>query len=90
MEENESDVVFLVEGQPLPAQKSFISIRNRVFRAMFSDKYKESKDREIVIEDTTFQAFKTFLWFVYSDELVIKDINDLNLIEEVVKTFAQI
>ena len=85
MNEDKSDVVFLIEGQPLPAQKSFLSIRNKVFRAMFSDKFKESKDREVVIEDTTFAAFKAFVYFLYSDELLIKDCNDLNLIEEICK-----
>ena len=85
MSEDKSDVVFRIEGQALPAQKSFLSIRNKVFRAMFSDKFKESKDKEVVIEDTTFDAFKAFIWFLYSEKLVIKDCNDLNLIEEVVK-----
>ena len=85
MNDEKSDVVFLIEGQPLPAQKAFLSIKNKVFRAMFSDKFKESKDKEVVIEDTTFEAFKAFIWFLYSEELVIKDCKDLNLIEEVVK-----
>ena len=85
MNKDKSDVIFLIGGQPLPAQKALLSIKNRVFRAMFSDKFKESKDREVVIKNTTFDAFKTFIWFLYSDELLIKDSNDLNLIEEVVK-----
>ena len=85
MNEDKSDVVFLIEGQPLPAMKAILSLKSKVFRAMFSDKFKESKDREVVIEDTTFEAFKAFIWFLYSDELLIKDSNDLNLIEEVCK-----
>ena len=85
MNEDKSDVVFLIEGQPLPAYKLFLSIKNKVFRAMFSDKFKESKEKEVVIEDTTFDAFKAFICFLYSEQLVIKDSNDLNLIEEVCK-----
>ena len=82
MNEEKSDVVFVVEGQPIPAIKSFLSIRNKVFRAMFSEEFKESKDKEIVIEDTTYEAFNTFIRFLYCDDLVLKDDNDFELIRE--------
>ena len=85
MNESESDVVFVIEGQRLPAEKRFLSIRNKVFRAMFSDNFKESKDKEVVVENTTFEAFKTLLQFIYTDQLVLKDKNDFKLIDEVYK-----
>ena len=83
MNEDKSDVVFVIEGQRLPALKLLLSIRNNVFRAMFSENFKESKDKTVVIEETSFEAFKTLILFLYSDRLVFKDDNDFNLIKEV-------
>ena len=83
MNESISDVVFVIDGQRLPANKLYLTFKSKVFRAMFSDNFKESKDKEVVIEDTTFEAFKTMIQFLYSDELVFKDGNDFKLIDEV-------
>ena len=77
-----SDVRFIVEGQSIPALKAFLSVKSRVFHAMFSGDFRESKDKEIVIEDTTYEAFKTFIQFLYCDHLVLKDVNDFKLIRE--------
>ena len=82
MNEERSDVVFMIEGQPLPSQKLFLSIKSKVFRAMFSGDYQESKVKIIAIEDTTYEAFKTFIQFLYCDQLVLKDKNDFSLFPE--------
>ena len=83
MNESVSDVVFVVEGQRLPALKVLLSIKSKVFRAMFSGHFKESEVEEVVIEDTTYEAFKSLIQFLYCDRLVLKDDNDFKLIEEV-------
>ena len=83
MNESVSDVVFVVEGQRIPALKSILGFKSKVFRAMFGGDFKESEDKEIVIENTTYEAFKTFIQFLYCDRLVLKDENDFQLIEEV-------
>ena len=83
MNESVSDVVFLVEGQRLPALKVLLSIKSKVFRAMFSGHFRECEVKEVVIEDTTYEAFKTFVQFLYCERLVLKDCNDFKLIEEV-------
>ena len=82
MNEDVSDVVFIVEGKPIPAVKTFLSIKSKVFRAMFSGDFKESKDKRIVIEDTTYEAFKSLIYFLYCDDLLFKDDNDFDLIRE--------
>ena len=82
MNEDKSDVVFVVKGQRVPALKQFLSVRNNVFRAMFSDNFKESKDKTVVIEETSFEAFQTLILFLYSDRLVLKDENDVKFMEE--------
>ena len=85
MNESVSDVVFVIEGQSLPAMKSILSLKIKVFRAMFSGDFKEQKDKEVIIEDTTYEAFKTFIRFIYCDDLVLKDDNDFEMFEELCK-----
>ena len=82
MKEEISDVMFVVEGKQIPALKTLVSVKSRVFRAMFSGNFKESNDKEVVIENTTYEAFKTFIQFLYCDDLVLKDFNDFELIGE--------
>ena len=81
LNEELSDFVFIVEGKPIPVLKSCLSMKSRVFRAMFSGNFKESKDKELVIEDTKYEAFKTFIRFLYSNDLVLNN-NDFDLIRE--------
>ena len=83
MNESVSDVWFVVEGQRIPAMKSILSLKSKVFRTMFGGDFKESEDKEVVIEDTTYEAFKTFIQFLYCDRLLLNDNNDFQLIEEV-------
>ena len=82
MNEEKSDVLFVVEGQQIPALKAFLSVKSRVFSAMFSGDFKESKDNKVVIEDTTYEAFKTFIRCLYCEELVLNDVNDLDFFGE--------
>ena len=63
------DVLFILQGQRLPAVKAFFSEKSKVFRAMFSGDFKE--DKEIVIEDTTYMAFRAFLIFLFDNNLVL-------------------
>ncbi|CAG2120565.1 unnamed protein product, partial [Medioppia subpectinata] len=71
MNESECNVVFKVEGKRIPALKELLIYRSDYFRSMFSGNYTESKDKEIEIHDTTYEAFKTIIWYLYSYELAI-------------------
>ena len=82
MAEKKSDVLFIAERQTIPALKSFLSDKSPVFSAMFSGDFKEAKDKEIVIEDTTYEAFNTFIEFLYCDHLFCDIDNDFKLIGE--------
>ena len=89
LNESLSDVVFVIEGQRLPAIKSTLGLKSRVFRAMFSGNFSESKESEetklpeIPIKDTTIDAFKTMVRFIYTEQLVFKDEKDFEHICEV-------
>ena len=80
--EQKSDVLFNVEGQTIPALKSFLAEKSRVFGAMFSENFKESKVKEIFIEDTTYEAFNTFIGFLYNNHLILDIDNEYELILE--------
>ncbi|CAG2110572.1 unnamed protein product, partial [Medioppia subpectinata] len=71
MNESECNVMFKVEGKRIPALKELLIYRSDYFRSMFSGNYTESKDKEIEIQDTTHEAFKTIIWYLYSYELAI-------------------
>jgi len=86
MNESACDVVFVIEEQRIPALKHILSFKNIVFRAMFKEKnFKEANAEEVVIKDTTYEAFKTLIWFLYTEKLDLKDNNDFQLMEEVYK-----
>ena len=50
---------------------------------MFKDGFKESSATEISVEGTTYDAFKTFIRFLYFDELVFNNDEDSQEVSEV-------
>ena len=82
MSEELSDFAFVVEGQRVPVLKALLSVKSDVFHKMFTDGFKESTANEIAIEGTTFEAFKTFVRFIYTDELVL-DTADYKMVGDV-------
>ena len=80
--EQKRDVMFVIDGQSIPALKSFLAEKSRVFSAMFSGNSKEAKDNVIVIEDTTYEAFNTFIGFLNNDHLILDIDNEFELIQE--------
>ena len=83
--ELKSDVILVVEGKRIFAVKSFLSEKSSVFSAMFSGNFKESQEIEIPIEDTTYEAFNTFIQYLHCDHLVLKDKNDFHVTQELYK-----
>jgi hypothetical protein len=84
MDEFRSDVTFIVEGQRVPALKDVLAVKSEVFRAMFWGDFVESSDKEVVIKDTTHEAFKVMIRFLYTDQLVLNNENDWKLIGDVI------
>ena len=82
MDEENSNVLFLVAGQHIPAIKVVLSLKSSVFRDMFSGDINEPETRVIVIEDTSYEAFKTLIRFLYFDDLVLENENDFEVIRE--------
>ena len=80
--EQTRDVLFIVEGQTIPALRSILSDKSPVFNAMLSGDFKEAKEKEIFIEDTTYMAFNTFIQCLICDHLVFDIDNEYELIQE--------
>jgi len=68
-----SDVVFVVEGQKVPAHRFILKVRSEHFRAMFSNGLKESRDSEVVLHDTEYVPFMACLEFIYTGHVKIPD-----------------
>lgn len=66
--EDFSDVTFIVENKPLQAHRLVLSISSDRFRAMFSSGFRESSEREIHIEEGSYEVFKLMLEYMYTGE----------------------
>ncbi|XP_076098819.1 uncharacterized protein LOC143068552 isoform X2 [Mytilus galloprovincialis] len=58
-------VVFLVENQKLICCRNLLSESSPLFTAMLHGKFSEANKKEIVIEDTTFYAFRYLVHYLY-------------------------
>ncbi|CAC5396164.1 ARMC5 [Mytilus coruscus] len=58
-------VVFLVENQKLVCCRNLLSESSPLFTAMLHGKFLEANKNEIVIEDTTFYAFRYLIHYLY-------------------------
>ncbi len=78
-----SDVIIIVDGNKLPAHKFLLAAKSKVFHAMFFGDMIESKAKEVEIKDTTVEAFKLMLKYVYFEELYLGDRNDYEMAFEI-------
>ena len=85
LNEELSDVWFVVEGVRIPAFKALLSFKSEVFKAMFSGKFADSGDKEINVSDSTVEAVKDMLRFLHKEELVLSDEQSLELTKDVYK-----
>eukprot|EP00937_MAST-01D_sp_MAST-1D-sp2_P004802 g4802.t1 len=72
-ESNMSDVEFDVDGTRIKAHRNIIAFRCEVFSKMFASSCKESTGKVVEIKDTTPEAFRAFLLYLYADKLDFAD-----------------
>jgi len=65
-----SDCTFIVENKPVYAHK-ILCMRCPYFKAMFMGEMRESRAREIVIQDVRHPIFLALLEYLYTDEITI-------------------
>ena len=61
----ETDVTLVVEEQKFHVSRAVLSQHSPVFKAMFNGHFKESTEKEIVLEDKKAEQFKEFLKSFY-------------------------
>jgi speckle-type POZ protein len=61
-----SDVVFVIEGEHIPAHRSILAARSPVFRSMFTNGMRESTEGTIHIPDIDKQLFQEMLSHIYT------------------------
>lgn len=71
LNQNFSDVTFVVDGEKFPAHKVLLAARSEYFRAMLYGGMKESDEGEIVLEETNVFAFRILLRYIYTAKLTL-------------------
>ena len=80
LDEDSGDITIVCDNEKFPCHKFILSARSDVFKTMLSmPNSKEQLDGIIKIDDVSAQTMRTFLKFMYKDELEITEI-DCNLL----------
>ena len=87
LSDKESDITLVVDGHPIRAHKFVLSAKSIVFKAMFFGDFSEANAKEVVIHDTTLEAFQLLLKYCYFEDLSATDwpSNDHSLVIDVYK-----
>ena len=85
MSEGISDVVFVVDGQRVPALRDVLTIKSKVFEDLFSEIKSEEKVTEITVNDIDCEAFKTLIKWLYTERLDITDDKDIKSMGELMR-----
>jgi len=63
-----SDVTFIVEGKPLYGHKAILASRCEYFASFYSSGMKDALEKEVVVSNYSYKAFRELLHFIYTDE----------------------
>lgn len=62
-----SDVVFIIEGKEIKANKAIMAARSEHFRALFYGGMKEQHENKVEIPDIAYNVFEAILEYLYTD-----------------------
>ncbi|XP_066567802.1 rho-related BTB domain-containing protein 3 [Amia ocellicauda] len=62
-----SDIVFMLEGTPVPAHRAVLSVRCKLMAIMFNGKYVEASRSEFSFLGTSRETFLSYLEYIYTD-----------------------
>lgn len=83
LNEKMSDIILIVDGNKLPAHKLLLATKSNVFQAMFFGDMIESRAKEVEIKETTVEAFKLMLKYIYFEELDLGNQNNYKMTFEI-------
>ncbi|XP_063230023.1 BTB/POZ domain-containing protein 9 [Bacillus rossius redtenbacheri] len=71
-----SDVVLKIEGQPFHGHKAILAARSEYFRALLFGGMRESQQSEIELKGTTLAAFKCLLKYIYTGHMSLTSLKE--------------
>ncbi|CAI4233274.1 unnamed protein product [Auanema sp. JU1783] len=71
-----SDLVISVEGNRIHVHKSLLKIRCEYFKTRLGGLWEENNGNIIEVKDFPFSIYKSFLFWVYTDELTVDGVED--------------
>lgn len=80
LKKDQSDVIFSVEGQQLPAHRLILASRD-YFRALLLGNYVESSKKVVELKNIRFAPFKALLKYIYYDFIILDEMNVAENIE---------
>ena len=78
---NTSDLVIKVHGKPIHVHKAVLKIRCHYFRTMFQEHWVENSQSIIEHEQFSYDVYKTFLKYLYTNEVELSQENALELLD---------
>jgi len=61
-----SDITFIVQGRPVYAHRLVLCLMSERFRGMFNAGFREENEREIMINDISYDAFMLMMEYLYT------------------------
>ncbi|XP_043284859.1 RCC1 and BTB domain-containing protein 1-like isoform X3 [Venturia canescens] len=75
-----SDLIIQVQGKPIHVHKAVLKIRCQYFRSMFQEHWTENNQSLIQHDDFSYEVYKSFLRYLYTDEVDLPAENALELL----------
>ncbi|XP_015608978.1 RCC1 and BTB domain-containing protein 1 isoform X3 [Cephus cinctus] len=76
-----SDLTIQVQGKPIHVHKSVLKIRCQYFRSMFQKHWVENDQNVLEHEQFSYDVYKSFLKYLYTDEVDLPPENALELLD---------
>ncbi len=70
------DVVFVVNGQRIPAHRCLVAAASPVLRSMLTNGMKETRQRDIVLREVHADAFRVVLDYMYAGQMNISSVDE--------------
>merc|ERR1712107_436720 len=79
---SDADVTFMVNGERILAHRVILSARSQYFNIMFSSGFKEGAKKAVIeVPDTTVEAFRALIRYLYTAELALDSTNAIQVMQ---------
>lgn len=78
-ESKHTDITFLIGGHPIAAHRMIVASQSEYFDCLLYGSMKEARETEIVLEDTTVEAFQALLKYMYSGAVSVLEVQVIEM-----------